>query len=148
MHIFSGNYLHATYEKVEDDYTDPKTKVNQLQKEDSDVADFGEWIQTWSEAIFIKWINILFCLIKWDIKWYTFRTYVGCLFIFSLKKNVLIHGSWVYNYICNQYLSPLKLWVRIPFMARCTRYNLMWYSLSVNCGRSVVFSAYSRLLHQ
>ena len=42
MHIFSGNYLHATYEKVEDDYTDPKTKVNQLQKEDSDVADFGE----------------------------------------------------------------------------------------------------------
>ena len=74
---------------------------------------------------FIKWINILSCLIKWDIKWYTFRTYVGCLFIFSLKKNVLIHGSWVYNYICNQYLSPLKLWIWIPFMARCTRYNLM-----------------------
>ena len=26
-----------------------------------------------------------------------------------------------YNYLCNQGLSPLKLWVRIPLMARCTR---------------------------
>jgi hypothetical protein len=22
-------------------------------------------------------------------------------------------GSWIYNYLCNQYLSPLTLWVRI-----------------------------------
>jgi hypothetical protein len=30
--------------------------------------------------------------------------------------------SWSYdNYLCNQCLSPLKLWVRSPFMARCTR---------------------------
>ena len=36
------------------------------------------------------------------------------------------HGSWIYNYLCNQCLSPLKLWVRIPFIARCTRYNIMW----------------------
>jgi hypothetical protein len=35
-------------------------------------------------------------------------------------------------------LSPLKLWVRTSFMARCTRYNIMWYSLSVPCDRSVV----------
>jgi len=35
--------------------------------------------------------------------------------------------SWIYNYICNQCLSPLKLWVRIQLMARCTRYNIMWY---------------------
>jgi hypothetical protein len=26
----------------------------------------------------------------------------------------------------NQYLSPLKLWVRTPFIVRCTRYNIMW----------------------
>jgi hypothetical protein len=25
-----------------------------------------------------------------------------------------------YNYLYNQYLSPLKLWVWIPFLARCT----------------------------
>jgi hypothetical protein len=24
------------------------------------------------------------------------------------------HGSWIYNYLCNQFLSPLTLWVRIP----------------------------------
>ena len=23
-------------------------------------------------------------------------------------------GSWIYNYLCNQYLSPLPLWVRTP----------------------------------
>ena len=24
-------------------------------------------------------------------------------------------GGWIYNYLCNQCLSPLTLWVRIPF---------------------------------
>jgi len=27
-------------------------------------------------------------------------------------------------------------------------YNIMWYSLSVTCDRLVVFSGYSRVLHQ
>ena len=36
------------------------------------------------------------------------------------------YGSWIYNYLYNQCLSPLKLWVRTPFMARCTQYNFMW----------------------
>ena len=35
--------------------------------------------------------------------------------------------------ICNQYLSPLKLWVRTPFMARCTRYNIMWCHWLATC---------------
>ena len=50
--------------------------------------------------------------------------------------------------ICNQCLSPLKLWVRSPFMSRCTRYTIMWYSLSVTCYRSVIFSGYPGFLHQ
>ena len=58
------------------------------------------------------------------------------------------YGSWIYNYLCNQFQSPLKLWVQIPLMARCTQYNIMWLSLSVTCGRSVVFSRYSHFLHQ
>ena len=29
------------------------------------------------------------------------------------------HSSCFYNYRCNQYLSPLMLWVRISIMARC-----------------------------
>ena len=36
------------------------------------------------------------------------------------------YGSWIYNYQCNQCLSSLKLWVWIPFMVRCTRYNILW----------------------
>ena len=25
------------------------------------------------------------------------------------------YGSWIYNYLCNQCISPLTLWVQIPF---------------------------------
>jgi len=28
------------------------------------------------------------------------------------------YGSWIYNYLCNQCLSPLKLWVQTPFTER------------------------------
>ena len=28
--------------------------------------------------------------------------------------------SWIHNYLCNQHLSPLMLWVRISIRARCT----------------------------
>jgi hypothetical protein len=30
------------------------------------------------------------------------------------------YGSWIYNHLCNQFLSPLMLWVRILIGARCT----------------------------
>ena len=30
------------------------------------------------------------------------------------------YGSWFYNYLCNQCLSPLMLWVWISIRARCT----------------------------
>ena len=30
------------------------------------------------------------------------------------------YGSWIYNYLCNQCLSPLMLWVRISIGVRCT----------------------------
>jgi hypothetical protein len=55
-----------------------------------------------------------------------------------LKKNVC--QRWLILLDCNQCLSPLKLWVRISFMARCIRYNIMWFCLSVTCDRLVVFS--------
>jgi hypothetical protein len=57
------------------------------------------------------------------------------------------YGSWINNYLCNQWLSPLNLWCRISIMTRCTRYNIMWISLSLTCGRSVVFSWYSGFHH-
>ena len=30
------------------------------------------------------------------------------------------YGSWIYNYLCNQCLSPLMLWIRISIRAICT----------------------------
>ena len=30
------------------------------------------------------------------------------------------YGSWIYNYLCNQCLSPLMLWVRISIRVRWT----------------------------
>ena len=35
-----------------------------------------------------------------------------------------------------------------PAQTRCTRYKIMWVSLSVTCDRSVAFSGYSGFLHQ
>jgi len=32
----------------------------------------------------------------------------------------------IFNYLSNQCLPPLTLWIRIPLMARCTRHNIMW----------------------
>ena len=34
------------------------------------------------------------------------------------------YGSWIYNYLCNQCLTPLELWVWTLFTVRCTRYNM------------------------
>ena len=58
------------------------------------------------------------------------------------------YGSWIYNYMWNQCLSPLTLCVRITFMARCTRYSTRWYSLSLACDSLLVFSEYSGFPHQ
>jgi hypothetical protein len=32
------------------------------------------------------------------------------------------NGSWICKYLCNQCLLQIQFWVRIPFMARCTRF--------------------------
>jgi hypothetical protein len=41
------------------------------------------------------------------------KSHVSC-------PKAMIYGSWIYNYLCNQCLSPLMLWVRISIRARCT----------------------------
>ena len=41
----------------------------------------------------------------------------------------------------DQCLSRLKLWVLIPLMASCTRYSIMWFSLSVTCDRGTPVSS-------
>ena len=88
-------------------------------------------------------INVFRCaLCHWCIVYTPFILKRGLSWSWS-------YGSWIYNYLCYQCLSPLKLWVRNPFMARCTtRCNVMWYSLSVTCDRSVVFSTNKSDCHE
>jgi len=51
------------------------------------------------------------------------------------------NGSWIYNYLINQSLWPLKLCVRNPLlMDRCTRYNIISLSLSTTYDKTVFFS--------
>jgi hypothetical protein len=59
-------------------------------------------------------------------------------FIFYSKKCIPIimeapswpwsHGSWIYNYLCNQCLSPLMLWVRISIRASVQHYVIKFVS--------------------
>ena len=56
------------------------------------------------------------------------------------------HGSWIYNYLCNQCLLPLTLWVRIPLRRGVLDTTLcdevcQWLA-------AVAFSRYSDFLHQ
>ena len=39
------------------------------------------------------------------------------------------YGSWIYNYLCNQCISLLKLWFQVLLMAKCIRINFMWYKV-------------------
>jgi hypothetical protein len=48
---------------------------------------------------------------------------------------------WIYNYLCNQWLTSLTLWVRIPLR----RVVLDTRTLSVTRGRTVVFSSHKQL---
>jgi hypothetical protein len=54
-----------------------------------------------------------------------------------------------YNSSCTGSIWAGKLYSHSnPAQTRCTRYNIMWWSLSMTCGRSVVFSEHSDFLHQ
>jgi hypothetical protein len=45
------------------------------------------------------------------------------------------YGSWINNYLCNQWLSPLM----------CTRYNIIWKSLSVSWVKIHIDAIWSRV---
>jgi len=55
------------------------------------------------------------------------------VFVLSLSANKeplwsWSYGSWIYNYLCNQLLSPLTLWVRIPRW-RGVLDTTLWYKV-------------------
>jgi len=43
-----------------------------------------------------------------------------CTSVIKGFKYEITNKSWIYNYLCNQCLSPLKLRVQTPFMAKCS----------------------------
>jgi hypothetical protein len=52
------------------------------------------------------------------------------------------YGGWIYNYIhvCNHYLSPLKLWVRILWGGTLQHYVIIFVWFAIDTCRSGVFS--------
>ena len=90
-------------------------------------------LQYCSKIIFISWV----CL--------TFIAYEVFNQSFITESCPWWCNSWIYNYVCNQCLSPFVLWVRILIREV---YNSMWSSLAVTCDRSVVFSESSDFLHK
>ena len=57
----------------------------------------------------------------------TSKFYSSCFLIYTSEPSWSwwYYGSWIYNYLGNSCLLPLKLWVQIPLMARCSWYNIM-----------------------
>jgi hypothetical protein len=48
--------------------------------------------------------------------------YSICLVHINNQWPLWSYGSWIYNYLCNQCLSPPTLRVRISLIVRCTQY--------------------------
>jgi uncharacterized membrane protein YjjB (DUF3815 family) len=58
-------------------------------------------------------------LIYWSINYLAHLLYMVWFKSWSGPSWSWFYGSWIYNYLCNQYLT---LWVRIPLR----RYNILW----------------------
>ena len=57
---------------------------------------------------------------KMKFKWYIYKAALNNWHTRQGTSWPWSYGSWIYNYLCNQCLSPLMLWVRISVRARCT----------------------------
>jgi hypothetical protein len=80
-----------------------------------------------------------------------FYCVVGCqllLFLTFSYYSLIIFHSDLGAIVQSVPTTTKVVSVQIPLMARCTWYNIMWWSLSVTCGRSVIFYMYSVFLHQ
>jgi hypothetical protein len=98
------------------------------------------------------WTSRLPTWIGWMLRIVSLTTYSGSVYtwVFSFcpvgPSWSWSYGNWIYNYIWNQFLLPLTLWVRIPPRVRCTRFisdlqqvGGLLRMFSVTCSRSVVF---------
>jgi hypothetical protein len=68
-------------------------------------------------------------------------------FYYSLSSAILVYTTFV----SDQLLTTPNFnnsWFSLDVLAPFTRYNIIWSSLLVTCGRSIVISGYSGFLHQ
>jgi hypothetical protein len=56
----------------------------------------------------------------------TVRIYLKSWYDYTVIDHPMVVGFDFLNWLSNRFLTPLKLWVRIAIMARCTLYNMMW----------------------
>ena len=107
------------------------------------------------------WTSRLPTWIGWMLRIVSLTTYSGSVYtwVFSFcpvgPSWSWSYGNWIYNYIWNQFLLPLTLWVRIPPRVRCTRFisdlqqvGGLLRMFSVTCSRSVVFCGCSSFIQQ
>ena len=81
-----------------------------------------KWLCGFRENEFFKYIYAKTLFFGFPIKFFFWRIYneesshttiPGPSWLWS-------YGSWIYNYLCNQCLSPLMLWIWISIRTRCT----------------------------
>ena len=78
--------------------------------------------------LFILWIYIVLC------SWNSLCLFYQQSFNQSINQSIkgrrscdcMVDGFTTTCPISITYLSPLTLWVKIPLMPKCTRYNIMW----------------------
>jgi hypothetical protein len=89
---------------------------------------FVDWRKMWYSLTFYF---VVFFTCQWSAQPFSLKVCmhnsIWLILRYSLKPGQgsswsWLYGSWIYNYqyLCNQCLSPLMLWVRISIMARCT----------------------------
>ena len=66
----------------------------------------SEWCDMSTRELLLKWACTMKTQLVVLVYWKT------DIIIISLQRNLFL--SWCNNYLCNQCLSPLTLWVRIP----------------------------------
>jgi hypothetical protein len=114
-------------------------------------------MEVWAPPLFIEVLitserqcilECRFCLFLqfFDKMFSLFRKVVICFYQFHPLYPCLLRGRrgrdrMVVGFTTTRPISNVG--VRTPFIAKCNRYNIMWYSLSVTCGRSVDFCLYS-----
>jgi hypothetical protein len=87
------------------------------------------YVETFKTAVIVFISNVILCLtshlpiifsINVSLLIHEMLLWVQTKNVYRVLSLSWLYGSWIYNYLYNQCLSLLKLWVWIPLMVRCT----------------------------